>query len=172
MSLFNRMLSSVGIGAAKVDTLLQAERFCPGDMMNGIVRITGGNVEQRIDDIYFTVHCNYLVEQDEQKIDRTATLAHYKLSEGLTIAPGEQRELPIALQLPWETPLTMGRTRVWVSTGLDIKQSLDPADNDYIQVVPGRLVSALLEAVRNLGFRLVEAETEAAPTGFRRGLPF
>jgi len=40
------MFSSVGIGAAKVDTILDYTDVEPGGEISGIVKITGGKVEQ------------------------------------------------------------------------------------------------------------------------------
>jgi len=56
MSFFNKVLASVGIGAATVDTILEKEEVMFGEEIKGIVNIRGGNTEQRIDDIYLTIN--------------------------------------------------------------------------------------------------------------------
>ena len=56
MSLFNKVLASVGIGAATVDTKLERDQVDPGEELKGVVEIRGGNTEQRIDDIYLTIN--------------------------------------------------------------------------------------------------------------------
>ncbi len=68
--------------------------------------------------------------------------------------------------------LTLGRTKVWVATGLDIKNAVDPTDKDYLKVIPSPLAEAVLNVMEELGFRLREVECEEAPYRLRRRLPF
>lgn len=46
--MFKKMLASVGIGGASVDTLLEDNRLLPGQMFNATIVVKGGNVAQRI----------------------------------------------------------------------------------------------------------------------------
>ena len=68
MSFFNKVLASVGIGAATVDTKLERDQVVPGEEIKGIVEIRGGNVEQKIDDIYLSVNTQYVKESDDRKV--------------------------------------------------------------------------------------------------------
>jgi len=88
------------------------------------------------------------------------------------IKENETKELPFSFRLPLETPLSMGRTKVWVNTGLDIKSAVDPTDKDYLSVVPNPVMDGIFNAVSELGFRLREAECEQAPRHLRRNLPY
>lgn len=160
MSFMKRMLSSIGIGAAQVDTQIEDEPFAPGETMDALVTITGGQVETQVDDIYFSLYTNYEEERDDQTVSRTALLDKIKLRDRFVLAPEEQIELPVSIQLPWDTPLTLGKTKVWVQTGLDVKHAIDPGDTDHIQVVPDVLVGSLFEALESLGFTMVEATCE------------
>ena len=171
MSLFKKVLSSVGIGSAKVDTVLYEDRFVPGEVMEGVVKIKGGNLEQDIDEIYFTINTSYQVEKDDRKLTKTAVLESFKLGESIRIRAGEEMELPISLTLPYDTPLTVGRTKVWVATGLDIKGGVDPSDKDYVEVVAGEVMAAFFDSLEELGFQLYDAECEAV-NRFRSRLPF
>lgn len=69
-------------------------------------------------------------------------------------------------------PLSIGSSKVWVTTGLDIKGGVDPSDKDYLKVVPNPLMTAVFNAVENLGFRIGEADCEEAPRRLRSRLPF
>lgn len=192
MSFFKRMLSSVGIGSAKVDTVLERDKYSPGELMEGVVKIKGGSTEQQIDGLYFSVQCTYEAvvkmpdfefdeedegffiddeEASEQEVTKTAVLEKFKLKDSMAIGPGDEEEIPISFTLPWKTPLTMGKTKVWLRTGLDIQKGLDAGDRDYIEVVPDGRVAALFDALGELGFELTEAECEAVPSKWR-GVPF
>ncbi|RSD26252.1 sporulation protein [Mesobacillus subterraneus] len=172
MSFFNKVFASVGIGSAKVDTKLEKDRVMPGEEVRGIVFIRGGSTEQNIDDIYLSLHTTYIKEVDEKKYTATAEIDRFKLTQSFVIRENELKEIPFSFRLPLEMPLSMGKTKVWVSTGLDIKNAVDPTDKDFLTVVPNPLMEGIFNAVGQLGFRLREAECEQAPRHLRRRLPF
>lgn len=172
MSFFNKVFASVGIGSAKVDTKLERDTVTPGEEVRGIVEIQGGNIEQGIDAIYLAIHTTYIKERDDKKYTEVGQVDKFKLTEPFTIRPNERKEIPISFRIPSDTPLSIGHTKVWVATGLDIKNAVDPTDKDFIRVVPNRLMEAVLNAVNDLGFRLREADCEEAPYRLRRRLPF
>ncbi|ALC90213.1 sporulation protein SpoOM [Bacillus sp. FJAT-18017] len=172
MSLFNKMLASVGIGASKVDTRLEKDTLTPGETVKGVVVITGGSTEQSIDSIYLSLNTTYLKESDDKKYSVNACIDRFKVADPFIIKPGEKKELPFSFRLPLDTPVTIGRSKIWLSTGLDIKNAIDPTDTDYIRVAPNPTMSAILSAVEELGFRLREADCEQAPRRMRVRLPF
>lgn len=183
MSFFKKMLSKVGIGAAKVDTVLHTETFIPGDPVEGTVTLRGGNVAQDIEQIYFRVVSTFEDEiefegddseddGEEMEITRRAVIAEFTLAESFTLSEDETREFPISFTLPEDTPATVGKTRVWVKTGLDIRGAVDPGDRDDIRVLPHPLVAACLGAAEELGFRLSEVVCEPAPSFFNMRVPF
>ncbi|AIM15324.1 sporulation protein [Neobacillus sedimentimangrovi] len=172
MSFFNKVFASIGIGSATVDTKVEKDTYMPGETVKGVVEIKGGKVEQRVDEIYLTLNSTYLKESDDKKYTVTAAIERIKLTTPFTIGVNERKEIPFSFQLPYDTPLSIGRTKVWVSTGLDIKGGVDPSDKDFIKIVPNPLMAAVFNAVENLGFRIREADCEEAPRTFRGRLPF
>lgn len=179
MSFLKRMLSSVGIGAAKVDTVLQGDQFVPGEIVEAMINMKGGSTEQDVEKLYISIHCTYereveaIDEEDEDtEITSVFLLDKFHVADAFTINPGEEKSFSVSFQLPFNTPLTMGKAKVWVQTGMDIRRAIDPKDRDYIRVVPGEMVSALFGAVQELGFGLKEVECEAVPSGFPRSQPF
>jgi sporulation-control protein len=172
MSFFNKVFASIGIGSATVDTKLEKETLIPGDEVRGVVEIKGGNIEQKIDEIHLSLNTTYIKESDDKKFTKTAVIDRFRLNEPFTIQPKETKQIPFSFHLPVDTPVSLGRTNIWVSTGVDIKNSVDPSDKDYIKVLPNKLTEAVLNAVAELGFRLREVECEEAPYRLRRRLPF
>ncbi|TQR20542.1 sporulation protein [Psychrobacillus vulpis] len=172
MSFFNKVLASFGIGGAKVDTKLEKSEYIAGEVMRGKVEVYGGNLEQQIDSIYLTVYTTYIRESDDRKYTDIAPVKKYKVNDPFTIGANETKIIPFSIDLPVETPITIGNTRVWVSTGLDIKNAADPEDKDYIGVRPSKLANQILEVVEQLGFRLRKAECEQASKRIRNQYPF
>jgi sporulation-control protein len=161
--MFKKLLASIGIGAAQVDTRLFKAALCPGEMLEGEVKITGGDVEQEIDDIYLKVITEYEREVNDSTVREECLLVNYRLSEKFTLQPEERKMIPFSLLLPYETPLTIGRQPVYLRTGLDIKTALDPKDRDAFEVLAHPLMQKVLRAVENLGFKLAEVDCEYAP---------
>ncbi|MEL3973595.1 sporulation protein [Rossellomorea oryzaecorticis] len=172
MSFFNKIFASVGIGAATVDTKLEKSSYQAGETAKGVVEITGGSTSQTIDSIYLTLYTTYIRESDDKKYTDYAPIQKVQISEPFTIGENEKKEIPFSFTLPFETPITYGNTRVWVATGLDIKNSVDPKDKDYIEILPNSLINAILQSVQELGFRIRKVECEQAPRRFRGRYPF
>lgn len=172
MSFFNKVFATIGIGAAAVDTKLEQETVIPGEEIRGVVEIRGGNVEQSIDEIYLSIYTTYLKESDEKKYSKTVLIDQFRLNEPFAIQAKDVKQIPFAFKLSIDAPVTLGRTQVWVSTGLDIKNAVDPTDKDYLKVLPNHLTEAVLNVLSDIGFRLREVECEEAPYRLRRRLPF
>ncbi|WP_042346690.1 sporulation protein [Bacillus massiliigorillae] len=172
MSMFNKFLASLGMGSARVDTKLEKDSFYPGDQVKGVVEITGGNVEQQIDEIYLTIHTKYEKESGDKKYHETATIERIRINEPFSIAANEVKDIPFSFTLPLDTPLTYGVTKVWIATGLDIKNAVDPKDEDYIKVTPTPLIHSAFLALTDLGFKLRSAKCEQAPYKFRKRMPY
>jgi sporulation-control protein len=165
------VLASIGIGSAKVDTVLEKSSYYPGEEIRGVVRIQGGSIEQRLDGIQLSVMTSYLREVNDSKIHQSAEISVIRIAQPQTIAIQEFKEIPFSFVLPRNTPLTLGRVSVWIKTAADIQSAVDPSDEDRIQVAPSALQKTVLDAVDSLGFRLRDAESVYAPR-MRASLPF
>lgn len=165
MSFLQKALATVGIGAATVDTRLAQSSCFPGDTLTGEVHLRGGKVAQELDAIYLLVATKYKRESGDSTYYVEHVLARHQLAEHGVIAPGETRVVPFSMRLPEETPVTVHKVPVYVKTGLDIPGALDPKDQDYIQVQPHPLMTAVLNAVQALGFQLVKVDCEYSHLG-------
>ncbi|UFJ41583.1 sporulation protein [Brevibacillus humidisoli] len=160
MSMFKKLLASVGIGSAKVDARLHNDSLMPGETISGEVHIVGGDVSQEIDDIYMYVITHYERERDDRKVKEECILVKHRLAERFMLKPEETKIIPFSFPLPYETPLTIGRQPVYLRTGLDIKNAIDPGDSDYIEVRPLPVMSKVLDAVKEIGFQLYKVDCE------------
>ena len=171
MSFFGKALASIGIGAAEVDAVLDSEKLRAGEKISGKVYVAGGKQSQRIDRIYLGVLVEFEEKVDDKKVTRRMEIDRFAVSEPFTIEEGEKKEIPFSFELPVDTPLTRGKTKAWVRTGLDIKSALDPTDKDEIKVEPPKLVYRTMKALNGLGFHIKKAQCEKAPRGLGTRLP-
>ncbi len=165
MTWMGRLLSSAGIGAARVDTLLGKDAYQPGETIDARVMLYAGRVDQRIDGIHFSVHS--MISAKEQ-----AEIAHCTLAEGFLLKANSVVELPVKLALPDFTPVSAGPIQCWLNTGLDIPKAIDPTDRDPIRIVPTPAQQAVLDAIGELGFEQRTIEIEPLPAQSRLGVPF
>ncbi|MGA4605698.1 sporulation protein [Pseudoalteromonas maricaloris] len=177
MSFFKKALGAVGIGAAKVDTILETHHASPGEEISGTVKIIGGKVAQEINKVDLNVMCNYTVEREDSEgetttITKNHTLAKFQINERFTIEPGDEKHIPFALDLAEETPLTVGQSKTWIATNLDIDMALDKSDRDYLHIVPTELQQAAIDAMEALGFKLYESDCEGIDEVSFSRLPF
>lgn len=171
MSFFKKVLASVGIGSAKVDTKLETETVRVGGPLRGIVQIQGGQMEQQIDSIYLYLKTKYVKEENDRKVTHTAEVAKFRITDGFLLQQEEIREIPFHFTVPDHTPITLRQSPIWIETGLDIKMAVDPTDRDYIDIKPHEHMQAVLDALSELGFRLREVTNDYAPM-LGRSLPF
>ncbi|CCQ11644.1 conserved protein of unknown function; putative SpoOM-related protein [Pseudoalteromonas luteoviolacea B = ATCC 29581] len=163
--MFKKVLASVGIGAAKVDTILETEHLHPGQKFQAKIHIQGGNVAQDITGLQLALVTKVKVEGDEGSYFINHIIDKWRLAEHFTIAPGEQRVIPFEARLHSETPITelptaVNQTHVWIDTGLDIDLAVDPSDRDFLHIYPNDAVNTCLQAMEKLGFALVKADVE------------
>ncbi|WP_267639560.1 sporulation protein [Haloarchaeobius amylolyticus] len=155
-----RVLSSVGIGAATVDTVLPRNKVTPGTELTLTVEVDGGDADQQVDGISFAFVTRYWAGTSHA----TAVIDSTTAAEDFTIAAGSHRTIEVDVTVPAATPVTVGSTNVWLKTGLDIDWSIDPTDRDSITVDPDPYRQAFFDAADALGYAFDEADCKEAHT--------
>lgn len=154
-----RLLASVGVGNASVDTVLPSETVVPGEEVTADVQISGGDVQQEIGTVRIEIETQYRTEDGTRETD----LARFVVAENLVIDPEEKRVEEVTFQVPYNTPITEGDASVWVETELDIDLAVDPEDTDHLGVQPTPRLRTVFDAMEELGFSLYTADCEDDP---------
>lgn len=171
MSFLKKAMATMGIGGAKVNTVLDYNRLEPGAMVRGHIVVMGGSVEQQVDNVYLKLNTEYKRERDDKTYYETATVQRVTIPVRQAIGENQRIEIPFEFMLDYRVPVTHRRSKVWLSTVLDIASAVDSTDRDYIEVVPHRNVAIILDAIqRELRFNLREIENEYYRYG--NGVPF
>ncbi len=172
--MFKKILASVGIGAAKVDTVLETEHLQPGQKFNALIVIKGGDVDQEIAGLDLALMTRVKVDSEDGEYFTNHVIDKWRITDIGIIAAGAEKHIPFEARLHSETPITeinagYNQSHVWLETGLDIDLALDPTDRDALHVYPNDAVSTFMEAMNRLGFNLVKADVEK---GFLRASTF
>ena len=163
--MFKKLKASLGIGATKVDTILDNPELFQGDTLIGTVHVQGGDVEQQIDAIHLKLNTEVKVENDNGTSYQTLTLFHTQAVNPFVIQAGEKQEMRFTIKLPDETPITALNVRnnhcdVWVETVLDINFAIDPTDRDLLIVKPMTVAATIIHQIEQAGFSMVKADVE------------
>ncbi len=154
--MFKKLLSSIGIGGASIDTVLDTETLEAGESVTGRVFIKGGSTDQEIKRL--TIYT--MVEIGEEIF----TLCETHIDDNIRVRANENFEISFDYILPEHTPPTFEYCQHWLHTDADIKRAKDSSDRDYVEVLPHRSAKNIFEALQELGFELEEiALVEAHP---------
>jgi sporulation-control protein len=167
--MLKQLLASVGIGKAKVDTLLLVDKLQAGQTFDIEVVIQGGDVEQQLQGLEFAIMASAKTEADlgdsEVEYNKSVVLQSWQESFSLTIQPGETVTKQFTLDLHPEVPATylFGHQigKVWLQTGLDIKSGVDASDKDGLTIVPSATQLAVLQLISDSGYRLFKSDIES-----------
>lgn len=162
--MFKSLLNKIGFGNAKVDARLRGGAVMQGGTLEGDVFITGSDQSTTIDELYLKVVTEYTRESDDYSVRESCTLAEHKLFNRFAVGPREQKTVPFAIQLPFETPTTaFGYQKVYLQTTLETSAIFDPNDTDPIEVAPHPHTDRVISAIQSLGFHLFKVDCEYAP---------
>nr|MDT0657064.1 sporulation protein [Micromonospora sp. DSM 115978] len=165
-------------GGLSVRTVLPNPSTRPGLSLPGRVLLAAGSAEVVVDHVVLGLVTR--VEAVEERTPPTLVEFHRGTVSGrFVLAPGETRDLPFALPLPWETPITVigGQglldLRMGLRSEVAVGQLLDRGNLKGLFVHPLPAQEGILGAFDALGFELRQAGMQAGRLpGVTHALPF
>jgi len=160
-----KLLAAVGIGGAKVETLLDNAATPLGGTITGRMRIIGGSVGQQISEVAVEIVTMVEREVDDERVKEARIIAKARIADGFTLNAGETRDLDLRVPVPLFTPVSLGRQQspAWLRTRLDIPLAIDPTDDDALVIQPAPVQVDAFRAITSLGFRLRKSDVEHRP---------
>ncbi|MCL0028470.1 sporulation protein [Peptococcaceae bacterium] len=155
--MFKKIMASLGVGAAKVDLLLDDEHYRIGDELRGKMLIEGGNTDQGIRDIKIDVVIKVfkkgeLFKEEAELIKEV--LNTIKVADNLTVKARDKMEIPFSCALPLDYPISKRNIiSYYLRTKMDIAKALDAFDSDEIIILPSREMEQVFYALDELGFK-------------------
>ncbi|MFI1940847.1 sporulation protein [Streptomyces purpureus] len=175
---FKRLLGSMGVGGPAMDTVLDLATAVPGGSLTGEVRLTGGRADFDIEHITLELVARVEAESDGGEHEGALAFQRFQVGGGFRLAEAENRSVPFAVTLPWETPVTQLHGQglgiaLGVRTELGIAGAKYKGDLDPLAVGPLPAQEAILEAFGRLGFGFKSADLEYGRIGgTSQQLPF
>ncbi|MEU5402247.1 sporulation protein [Streptomyces sp. NPDC005963] len=170
---FRKLLSSLGIHAPSVETVLGAVSARPGDRLSAKVTLQGGGADVEIEQLKVDVVTRFEDREPTEGWNHPGILLSWQPNESsFLLRAGETRSWDVSFELPWEMPLTHARGsavkggKAALRTEVSIDNALDKGDFDPFQVHALPAQDAILQGFDDLGFRLDEAEVkDGTPKG-------
>lgn len=126
--LLRKSMCLLGIGAAKIDLILEKLTFKRGELVVGSFEITGGTIEQRIK----RVECDLLYVDHEKKTSRvvdSVTILTVK-----DIRKEQKVMIPFSFRIPETIPEPKKRTSYKFTTRLVFNEGAKSVDQDQIAI--------------------------------------
>ena len=158
--------AALGVGVT-VDSVINGNTITPGGTLNGEVKFTGGEVDQKVEGI--TLEFTALVENDDKGEDATSTYHFHRaqVSGPFQLVKESSHSVQFEVPVPWETPISSfnGRPlpgmKLGVATELALDKAFDKGDLDPLIIEPLPVQTAAMEAMESLGFVLQLADLES-----------
>lgn len=171
MSFFKKALASIGIGNAKIETVIKNPRLYPNQELEGFVVMQGGDSEQPIDGVNLELRTSYRQESGDSHHNHDFVLARSGIHHRFILGKKQLREIPFSLLIPGDCPVTIHTSKVWLETRLDVPNAVDPRDHDPVEILPSPEIAMVLEAMTLIGFQLREVQNSHS-NRFRQDRPF
>lgn len=150
--LFETVLASMGMGAAKIDLRLDKDVVVTGQEVTGQIVAIGGSAEQKVEglSVYFMLKSVH-ARSGNDLVERIAMID--VMHEEFLIQPNETVTFPFSFTCPANIPASSINTKYYFVTNLEIKNAIDSHDHDFIQVLPSERVEQFLTGFKQLGFK-------------------
>lgn len=151
--MFKKLLASLGVGAAKIDLVLDSDVVTMGEEVTGKVYVQGGEVKQHIEEleVHFKLSSSFKKGDHIRHVNETiATIP--VIQEGFEVHPGEKKEFDFHFDCPELLPVSSVNTRYYFQSNLEINAGIDAKDRDVVEVQPSGLLKNFLGGFTKLGF--------------------
>ncbi|MGA8941917.1 MAG: sporulation protein, partial [Thermoactinomyces sp.] len=151
--MIKNFLASLGVGAAKIDLVLDTSTLTMGEPVSGKIHLQGGEAEQQIEglNVHFCLASSYKKGDQVRHVNETIATIPID-NEKFIIYPGEKKEYDFYFKCPEGLPISSINTRYFFKTDLEIRSGIDAQDRDFISVEPSGLLKNFLEGFSRLGF--------------------
>ncbi len=160
MGFFKNVLARIGIGGTKIDTILFDQSVRIGEKIKGEVQIFGGTVEQQIKEIFLVLNTKVEKEVDDNTYYVTVPVHRLHIPLSTVVKPGEKQVVPFELEIPFHSPISFGKVKLWIQTEAEILSAIDAQDQDMIKILPHATQEVVLSAIDRLGFTLRNSDNE------------
>lgn len=136
MLTFRKILSTIGIGSAKVHTVILQKLVRPGQTLQGEVHLYGGGVDQEVNGVDVEVIFEYYKDEEDSENHYLEYVLGQAQIQGLdSIKAHEEKIFPFEIEIPLHAPLTNANQEVSLRTTVHIPFAPDPQEIQPISIL-------------------------------------
>lgn len=136
MSLWKHLLTTIGIGAVKVDTILSKPQYHNTEIIEGVIRLQGGSTTEHIEKIYLTLFKREKIERHDSDFDYVDTVLHELVIPNIyTLKGNESKNVPFSMIIDEPLPVTTRHRSLLLQTHVFINNTTDAEDEDIINII-------------------------------------
>jgi sporulation-control protein len=128
--LLRKFMSLLGVGSATIDLILPKDTYYPGEIINGIYKIKGGTIDQKIKRIDCDLVMKNVRTGNEKVIDSTMVLLSQQIQSE------EDNQLNFSFKLDDQLPYSSEEWSFRFKTRLTFNEGVESKDQDIIQILP------------------------------------
>jgi len=129
--MFEKFLSTIGIGSMKVDTIVDQPKLAHGDTLSGTIYIAGGQSDQVIEFINLEVLKRTEGYREDSDFDVTEdSIAKHTIEMIGSVKSKETRMVPFELMPDERWDCEGDNVKLYLRTSVHITNSLDVHDED------------------------------------------
>ncbi|MBA4493850.1 sporulation protein [Paenactinomyces guangxiensis] len=151
--MLKQFFASLGVGAAKIDLILDRDSVIMGEEVTGKIVLKGGDVKQLIEGLNVEFRLSSSYKKGDHHVNINENIATIPVtSEIFTVYPDQIKEYPFSFICPRHLPVSSINTRYYFQTHLEIKEGLDAQDRDFVDVYATGIQNNFLQGFKALGF--------------------
>lgn len=147
--MFKKLMASFGVGAAKVNLVLDHEMCRLGEAIKGKMVIQGGNVDQGI----HTLDADLVMKLNIRGKEMSRVVETIRVAQDFRVEARASKEIPFEHNIPLHYPLSKGSVSYSLVTKMDIAQAVDTSDADQLVLLPSWDMALVFDALQTLGFK-------------------
>ena len=147
--MFQKILSSIGFGCCKVNTVLSHNSIEVGKPLQGEIHIIGGKVEQHIRSINLVLYTEF----SKESVDSEFTYLRKNLVESIVakdvdIEPNKKIIIPFEITIPLFCPISAPSQSLFLDTDLSIHKAIDVHDKDPIIITNQKIDNVISSYIK------------------------
>lgn len=142
----------------KVSTFINSKKIYPGEYIDGICRVKGGELNKKLHNIAIYIKTSYIKEESTKVENKKIVIQKKYIDLDKSIEDISLIEIPFKFKLNNKSPVSIHKSHIWIKTCLKLNNTIQSEEKYYIDILPPKYMENIIFAIEKIGFNLVEVE--------------
>lgn len=155
----------------KVSTFINSKELYPGEYIDGICRVKGGELNKKLHNIVIYIKTSYIKEKNAKIEKKKIVIQKKSINLDKSVKEVSLIDIPFKFKLNNQSPVSIHKSHIWIKTCLNLDYTTQSEEKYYIDILPPKYMENIIFAIEKIGFNLVEVENKYAEDK-NNNLPF